>query len=120
MAVITGIVVAIITTIGTVINTIVTKHYSRKDDIEDVKKLIKDLKTDSDKRDDELNQKFKSIAMLYAKVYLIDFLSRVEAGEKMNKEQIRLLYEMKEAYNNAGGDSYVDDLFDYLKNSKMI
>lgn len=58
--------------------------------------------------------------MMYAKTYLIDLMSRIQKGEKVNDEQIRLLYELKETYNNAGGDSYVDDMFDKLKTNKLI
>lgn len=114
------IIVAIIVAIQTIIQVVIQKVFSSKSDIENLTKLIEEQEKKSNERDDELDKKYKNIAMMYAKTYLIDLMSRIQKGEKVNDEQIRLLYELKETYNNAGGDSYVDDMFDKLKANKLI
>ena len=48
------------------------------------------------------------------KTYLTDFLSDVEAGEPKSETQVRRAYEIKQDYNERGGDSYVDDKWDEL------
>ena len=114
------IIVALIIAAQTIIQVIIQKVFSSKSDIENLTKLIEEQEKKSNERDDELDKKYKNIAMMYAKTYLIDLMSRIQKGEKVNDEQIRLLYELKETYNNAGGDSYVDDMFDKLKVDKLI
>lgn len=95
------IVVAIIVALQTIIQVIIQKIFSKKDDIESLQKLIETMKADSDKRDNEIENKFRNISLMYAKTYLIDLMSRIESGEKVNQEQIRLLYELKSVYNKA-------------------
>lgn len=114
------IIVAIIVAVQTIIQVVIQKNFSNKDDVKKLIELIKQQEISSKKRDDELDKKYKNIAMMYAKTYLIDLMSRIKKGENVNSEQIRLLYELKETYNNAGGDSYVDDMFDNLKINKFI
>ena len=114
------IVVALIVAIQTIIQVVIQKVFSSKNDIEKLTKIIEDQEKKSNERDDELDEKYKNISMTYAKIYLIDLMSRIQKGEEVNSEQIRLLYDLKEIYNNAGGDSYVDDMFNKLKVNKLI
>lgn len=84
------IIVALVVAFQTVIQVVIQRHYSKKDDIDSIKKAI-----------NEIDDKYKNISMTYAKTFLIDMMSRIRKGESMNDEQIRLLYEMKQTYNKA-------------------
>lgn len=93
--------VAIITGIFGLITVIINKNTNKKvDKIQDIKGYCKKMMDDHILEND--------------KTYLTDFLSDVEAGEPKSQIQIRRAYEIKEEYNNKGGDSYIDDKWDEL------
>ena len=50
-----------------------------------------------------------------AKTDLISLMSRIRNGYEPTTEEKMILYETKTKYNDLGGDSYVDDMFDNLK-----
>lgn len=92
----------LITTIGVIATTIIqNKQANKKDSIDakltDIKKALENEKLDRCKSD------------------LIVIMSRIQNGYKPTTEEIMVLYETKKKYNELGGDSYVDDMFDKLK-----
>ena len=54
------------------------------------------------------------------KTYLTDFISDIEAGEPKAEIQIMRAKEIKQDYNRRGGDSYVDDKWEELKNKGLL
>ena len=47
-------------------------------------------------------------------------MSRIQNGYNPTTEEKMILYETKEKYNDLGGDSYVDDMFDKLREGGKI
>lgn len=88
------------------------KKWFKKALNEELKPVIDDLKNIKDDLNNETLARCKSV--------LISIMSRIQAGYKPTSEEKRLLFETKEKYNSLGGDSYVDDMFDDLKNEGMI
>lgn len=92
----------LITTIGVIATTIIqNKQANKKDSIDakltDIKKALENEKLDRCKSD------------------LIVIMSRIQNGYNPTTEEIMVLYETKKKYNELGGDSYVDDMFEKLK-----
>ena len=50
-----------------------------------------------------------------AKSDLVILMSKIRNGYAPTTEEKMILYETKTKYNELGGDSYVDDMFDNLK-----
>ena len=77
---------------------------------EDIKKLQADTKT-----------MVEEVQLSFLKRFLVMELSKIRNGDyEPTSEQIQAIYESKEKYNKLGGDSYVDDMFDELKKSKLL
>lgn len=101
------IIVAIISTLGIISTTLIQSiQASKKDTIErkltDLQIAIKKESLDSAKND------------------LIILMSRIHNGYVPTTEEKMILHETKRKYNDLGGDSYVDDMFDkLLKEGKL-
>lgn len=93
---------ALFTTLGVVATAIIQKkNTDKKDKIETLLSAIKlDIQNETLSR---------------CKADLINAMSEIHKGAKLTEEQRRIIYEEKETYNNLGGDSYVDDMFERLK-----
>lgn len=101
------VIVALITTSGVIATTIIQSIANRKkDDIDqklgDIKKALSEEKLDRCKSD------------------LVVIMSRIRNGYKPTTEEVMILHETKKKYNELGGDSYVDDMFDKLKKEGRI
>lgn len=109
--------VAIIGLIGIVIqNKSHNKLKSQEDLLKTVDDKIDKLKTQSTDEDKRLNAKLDAMDMDNCKRFLIIEMTKIQDGAyKPNEEQKRMLYETKERYNNDGGDSYVDSMFEGLQ-----
>ena len=114
--------VAVIGLIGIIIQ---NKSHSRLKDQEDLLKIV-DEKVDSIKHlhDEDnkcINNKLDSIDMDVCKRFLIMELTNIKEGVYTpTEEQKRMLHETKERYNNDGGDSYVDSLFEEVHDKGLI
>jgi len=107
--------VAIIGLIGIIIQT------KSKEKQENMSKTLDAMRKESKDGDKQLSGKLDTAKMQILKVWLTVELTKVR--DKLyspNEEQKRLLLEAKREYNNLGGDSYVDDMFDELKKSKLL
>jgi len=91
-----AIVVAVITVTGTIINTIVSKKVNKK--VENLQDHILDAD----------------------KTYLINFLSDIELGNRKTDIQIKRAYEIYERYTKNGGNSYVHDRWEEIKNKGLL
>lgn len=109
------VIVAIIGLVGIVIQ---TKSKEKQNTIET---KIDALRKESKDGDTILSTKLDTAKMQILKVWLTVELTKVR--DKLyipNEEQKRLLIEAKKEYNNLGGDSYVDDMFDECKKNKLL
>lgn len=114
--------VAIIGLVGIVIQ---NKSNSKLKSQEDLLKTVDDkmdkLKTQSIEEDKRLNKKLDSMEMDNCKRFLIVEMTKIQDGMYTpNEEQKRMLHETKKTYNDKGGDSYVDSMFEGLQAKGLL
>lgn len=116
------IIVAIIGLIGIIIqNRSHTKIKSQEELLKTVDEKIDKLKIQSTEEDERLNNKLDAIDMDSCKRFLIVEMTKINNSTYTpNDEQKRMLYETKERYNNDGGDSYVDNMFENLQAKGLL
>lgn len=109
-----AIIVAIITATGTIINTVISKKTNKKvDKIEDLNKKIEKMGEENKK--DMLEHTVDA-----DKTHLINFLSDLELGAKKTDVQIKRAYEIYERYCKNGGNSYVHDKWEEVKQKGLL
>lgn len=116
------IIVAIISLIGIIIQTKSHNKLKKQNDIVKImdEKLDK-LRADSKKDDFKLNKKLDENKMNDLKRFLIIEMTKIDQGiYQATDNQRRMLKEAKDEYNHAGGDSYVDDMYDNLKDRNLL
>ena len=116
------IIVAIISLIGIIIQTKSHNKLQKQSDIVktmDVK--LDKLRAESKKDDFNLNKKLDENKMNDLKRFLIIEMTKIDQGiYQATDNQRRMLKEAKDEYNRAGGDSYVDDMYDKLKDKNLL
>ncbi len=114
--------VAIIGLIGIIIqNKSNNKLKSQEELLKTVDEKINQLKEQSNKKDEELNKKLDNMDMENCKRFLIVEMTKITNNYYIpNSEQKRILKETKEIYNAKGGDSYVDDMYNDLRDKKIL
>lgn len=86
-----------------------------------VKKEVNDLRKESKADDVRLNEKLDTINMDVCKRFLIVEMTKIQDGAYVpNEEQKRMLHETKKTYNDKGGNSYVDSMFDKLLDKGLL
>lgn len=79
---------------------------------------FKEESTESDKR---ISDQIQEVRMTVCKRFLVTELSKIEEENYIpSEEQKRVLKDTKDEYNSAGGDSYVDDMYDDLRDKGLI
>ena len=81
---------------------------------------IDKMKSESEEKDKELRNCIDEHHLRYFKDQLVATLSRVENGYTPTVEERHILHEQKAAYNDLGGDSYVDEFWDRLIKKNLI
>lgn len=116
------VIVAIIGLIGIIIqNRSHTKLKSQEELLKIVDNKIDKLKTQSTEEDKRLNDKLDAIDMDSCKRFLIVEMTKIKNDTYIpNEEQKRMLHETKSRYNNDGGDSYVDSMFEGLQDKGLL
>ena len=116
------IIVAIISLIGIIIQTKSHNKLQKQSDI--VKTMdakLDKLRAESKKDDFNLNKKLDENKMNDLKRFLIIEMTKIDQGiYQATDNQKRMLKEAKDEYNRAGGDSYVDDMYDKLKDKNLL
>lgn len=108
------IIVAFITALGTIINTVISKKTNKKiNNIDDINQKLDFMRNESKK--DMLEHTIDA-----DKTYLINFLSDLENGVPKTEVQIKRTYEIYERYVNNGGNSYVHDKWEEVKNKGLL
>lgn len=116
------VIVAIIGLIGIIIqNRSHTKLKSQEELLKTVDEKIDKLKTQSTEEDKRLNDKLDAIDMNSCKRFLIVEMTKIKDGTYIpNEEQKHILHETKTRYNNNGGNSYVDSMFEGLQDKGLL
>ena len=82
---------------------------------------IDQLRKESKESDEKLENKITEVNMNDLKRFLITEMSKIKQGAFVPTEnEKRVISEAKDEYNKAGGDSYVDDMYDELKKAGLI
>lgn len=116
------IIVAVIGLIGIIIQTKSHNKLQKQSDIVNTMDVKLDkLRAESKKDDFKLNKKLDENKMNDLKRFLIIEMTKIDQGiYKATDNQKRMLKEAKDEYNRAGGDSYVDDMYDKLKDKNLL
>lgn len=116
------VIVAIIGLIGIIIqNRSHTKLKSQEELLKTVDEKIDKLKTQSTEEDKRLNDKLDAIDMNSCKRFLIVEMTKIKDGTYIpNEEQKHMLHETKTRYNNNGGNSYVNSMFEGLQDKGLL
>ena len=116
------VIVAIIGLIGIIIqNRSHTKLKSQEELLKTVDEKIDKLKTQSTEEDERLNGKLDAIDMDSCKRFLIVEMTKIKDGTYIpNQEQKHRLHETKTRYNNNGGNSYVNSMFEGLQDKGLL
>lgn len=116
------IIVAIISLIGIIIQTKSHNKLQKQSDIvKTMDEKLDKLRTESKKDDFKLNKKLDENKMNDLKRFLIIEMTKIDQGiYQTTDNQRRMLKEAKDEYNRAGGDSYVDDMYDKLKDRNLL
>ena len=116
------IIVAIISLIGIIIQTKSHNKLQKQSDIVKTMDMKLDkLRAESKKDDFNLNKKLDENKMNDLKRFLIIEMTKIDQGiYQATDNQKRMLKEAKDEYNRAGGDSYVDDMYDKLKDKNLL
>lgn len=115
----------IFTALCSVVIVIIQAHNSNKgkkteDLMKTIDSKIDKMKEDSEKSDREIRSSMEEHHLRYYKDQLVSMLSRIENGYIPTVEEKHILHEQKAAYNDLGGDSYVDEFWDRLIKKNLI
>ena len=116
------VIVAIIGLIGIIIqNRSHIQLKSQEELLKTVDEKIDKLKTQSTEEDKRLNDKLDAIDMNSCKRFLIVEMTKIKDGTYIpNEEQKHMLHETKTRYNNNGGNSYVNSMFEGLQDKGLL
>ena len=97
----------------------IKKEFTKKtDDFTNELITFKEESTQSDKR---ISDQIQEVRMTVCKRFLVTELSKIEEENYIpSEEQKRVLKDTKDEYNASGGDSYVDDMYDDLRDKGLI
>lgn len=114
--------VAIIGLIGIYIQ---TRSNNKLKSQEDLLKTVDDkmdkFKKQSEDEDRKIHAKLDQMEMDNCKRFLIVEMTKIQDGTYVpNEEQKRMLHETKKTYNDKGGDSYVDSMFERLQAKGLL
>ena len=100
------------------IDNIKNEFTKKTDDFTNELITFKEESTESDKR---ISDQIKEVRMTVCKRFLVTELSKIEEENYIpSEEQKRVLKDTKDEYNASGGDSYVDDMYDDLRDKGLI
>lgn len=114
--------VAIIGLIGIYIQTKSNnKLKSQEDLLKTVDEKMDKFKKQSEDEDRKIHSKLDKMEMDNCKRFLIVEMTKIQDGTYVpNEEQKRMLHETKKTYNDKGGDSYVDSMFERLQAKGLL
>lgn len=97
----------------------IKKEFTKKTD-NFTNELIR-FKEESTKSDKRISDQIQEVRMTVCKRFLVTELSKIQEENYIpSEEQKIVLKDTKDEYNAAGGDSYVDDMYDDLRDKGLI
>ena len=97
----------------------IKKEFTKKTD--DFTNELISFKEESTESDKMISDQIQEVRMTVCKRFLVTELSKIEEENYIpSEEQKRVLKDTKDEYNAAGGDSYVDDMYDDLRDKGLI
>ena len=116
------IIVAIISLMGIIIQTKSHNKLQKQNDIVKTMNVkLDELRAEAKEDDSKLHKKLDENKMNDLKRFLIIEMTKIDQGiYQATDNQRRMLKEAKDEYNHAGGDSYVDDMYDNLKDRNLL
>ena len=97
----------------------IKKEFTKKTD--DFTNELISFKEESTESDKIISDQIQEVRMTVCKRFLVTELSKIEEENYIpSEEQKRVLKDTKDEYNAAGGDSYVDDMYDDLRDKGLI
>lgn len=116
------IIVAVISLVGIIIQTKSHDKLEKQSDlVKTMDEKIDKLRTETKQDDTKLNKKLDENKMNDLKRFLILEMTKIDQGiYQASDNQKRMLKEAKDEYNRAGGDSYVDDMYDDLRDRDLL
>lgn len=109
------IIVAIIGLIGIWIQT------KSKEKQESIKKDIQSFRDESVLNDKKIESTISDVRMNVTKRYLVTEMTKIQDGTYLpSEEQKRVLKDAKDEYNKSGGDSYIDDMYEDLRDRNLL
>lgn len=109
------VIVAIIGLVGVIL------QVKSKEKTESIDSKIESFKEESTQSDKRISDQIQEVRMTVCKRFLVTELSKIEEENYIpSEEQKRVLKDTKDEYNAAGGDSYVDDMYDDLRDKGLI
>lgn len=114
--------VAIIGLIGIMIQTHSNnKLKSQEDLLKTVDEKMDKFKKQSEDEDRKIHSKLDKMEMDNCKRFLIVEMTKIQDGAYVpNEEQKRMLHETKKTYNDKGGNSYVNSMFERLQAKGLL
>lgn len=64
---------------------------------------------------DDISDKLKNVEIDNCKNYIVNFLSKIEAGDMVTNDSMRRFWENYNLYQSLGGNSYVHEWVERLK-----
>lgn len=97
----------------------IKKEFTKKTD--DFTTELITFKEESKESDKRISDQIEEVRMTVCKRFLVTELSKIQEKNYIpSEEQKRVLKDTKDEYNAAGGDSYVDDMYDDLRDKGLI
>ena len=97
----------------------IKKEFTKKTD--DFTNELISFKEESTESDKMISDQIQEVRMTVCKRFLVTELSKIEEENYIpSEEQKRVLKDTKDEYNAAGGDSYVDDMYDDRRDKGLI
>lgn len=114
--------VAIIGLIGIIIQTKSHDKLKTQEEIlNTVQNKVDSLRKESKDDDKRLNERLDNMELESCKRFLIVEMTKIIDGTYIpNEEQKRMLHDTKKIYNDRGGNSYVDSMFDHLVDKGLL
>lgn len=97
----------------------IKREFTKKTD--DFTNELISFKEESTESDKMISDQIQEVRMTVCKRFLVTELNKIKEENYIpSEEQKRVLKDTKDEYNGAGGDSYVDDMYDDLRDKGLI
>lgn len=116
------VIVALFGLVGVIVQAHTGSKLKKQNEIsKEIHDSVEKLREESKADDLKLHKKLDNNEMNSLKRYLVTEMTKIKDGTYIpTEEQKRILKEAKDQYNDRGGDSYVDDMYDDLRDSNLI